>query len=373
MRTLILVKMSLLLCSLAFPAWSSELPKTGISGVYEVMVGTDDAESLISYFAEFGFHTVDEGRLDADEAQQVYGVDSALHSYRLQNADIDSHGLLRILQWDKPLGPGVGYAPPETVGQRMAVMRTKDIVRLHDVFTDLREHAGQPWLPAGPVFDDLYEMDEKGYSISNRRVGVREMGVYGQWFNHVFFQRYGYQIPGYGMINEATPLQTSEFTHHDFMVKGDIEEISRYYQSVLGLKAEKDPVIDGDWQQGPRTVFQMEPGESHWYRGFVSPNNISGKIKLFVATDPGFVRDRSERQRVGEMGMTLHSFYTPKLSMVHQLAEQEGLQPTAIMKNEFGEKSFVFRGPDGVSWQILQQGKIKRAPVTEFKLIEVAN
>ncbi len=352
---------------------AEELPDTGISGVYEVMVGSDDAAPLIAYFGEFGFRVVAEASLTKREARKVYGVPSALRSYRLQNGAIDSHGLLRILEWRELQGPGVGYAPPETIGQRMSVMRTRDVVRLADVFRDLREKAHQPWQLAGPVFDDLYGLMKGELSIQNRRVGVREMAVYGEFFNHVFFQRYGYQIPGYGIVGDHSPLQTSEFTHHDFIVRGDMEEISAYYSEVLGLRAEGDAVIDGDWQIGPRVVFLMEPGESHWYRGFVSPNNACGKIKLFSAMDPAYVRDRSEGQKIGQAGITLHSYYTPKLAMVHRLAVEQGLSPSAIVKNEFGERSFVFTGPDQVSWQILAPGKIRNTPVRESQTVSANN
>ena len=132
------------------------LPDTGISGVYEVMVGVEDPTTAIDYFAAFGFRVVAEADLDAEQARDIYGVNSALTAYRLQNGDVDAHGLLRILHWQAPLGPGVGFAPPETVGVRMAVMRTEDIFRITDVFTDLRDGAEQPWLIAGPVYDDLY-------------------------------------------------------------------------------------------------------------------------------------------------------------------------------------------------------------------------
>ena len=84
-------------------------------------------------------------------------------------------------------------------------MRTRDIHRLADVFADLRDGASEPLLLAGPVYDDLYNATEGVPSIVNRRVGVREMAVYGRWFNHVFFQRYGYTIPGYGVIGEHAP------------------------------------------------------------------------------------------------------------------------------------------------------------------------
>ena len=349
------------------------LPDTGISGVYEVMVGTDNATQLVEYFAEFGFSVTKDASIAAQAAQELYGVRSGLRSIRMQNGAVDSHGLVRILEWEQPLGPGVGYAPPETVGQRMAVMRTRDIFRLHDVFMDLRNKAGQPWLSTEPVFDDLYGLDTGKISIKERRVGVRENAVYGQVFNHVFFQRYGYTIHRYGTINEPAPLPTSEFTHHDFIVKGDLAEVTGYYTSVLGLRAENDPVIDGDWQKGPGRVFLMEPGESHWYRGFVSPNNVCGKLKFFSAMDPEHVRDRSARQRAGELGITLHSLYTPELDYVRELADKQGLEPSAILENEFTEQSFVFTGPDGATWQILEQPALLTEPATKFELLTVNN
>lgn len=341
--------------------------------MYEVMVGTTNAEELVRYFSEFGFHIVAEAGVSSQVAARLYGVESALRSVRMQNGAMDSHGLLRILEWEAPLGPGVGYAPPETVGQRMSVMRTRDIFRLNDVFLDLRTKAQQPWNPTPPVFDDLYQLDSGKVSISDRRVGVRESAVYGAFFNHVFFQRYGYGIPGYGTIDDSSPLQTSEFTHHDFIVAGDLAEVTDYYTSVLGLVAENDPVIDGDWQPGPQRVFQMGRGESHWYRGFVSPNNVCGKLKFFSAIDPALARDRAAHQRVGELGITLHSLYTPKVTEVHQLASEHGLAPSAIEYNEFSESSFVFKGPDGATWQILAKPQISNQPVTKFEILDVNN
>lgn len=355
------------------PSIEATTPDTGISGVYEVVVGTRDAEAMIDYFDAFGFSVVNTASLDATAAKALYGVQSAAKIYRLQNGTIDTHGLIRLIEWATPTGPGVGYAPPETIGQRMAVMRTNDIFRLHDVYTDLRGKAGQPWLPTQPIYDDLYDLDsEERYSITKRRTGVREMAVYGEEFNHVFYQRYGYVIPGYGTIQKA-PLQTSEITHHDFIIKGDMKEVTEYYVTVLGFISENEPVLDGDWQAGPRAVFSMEPGEAHWYRGFVSPNNICGKLKFFAARDPAYVRDRSPHQRLGELGITMHTLYTPNLTMVYQQAVAAKLNPTAIQKNEFSEDGFVFTGPDGATWQILNRPKLSSSPVTKFSLETVNN
>ena len=102
-----------LVCSLVASQISSaqeaaQLPDTQISGVYEVMLGVEEETYAIKYFTAFGFSVVDSSVFTEEEAQALYGVPSALKSIRMQNGDIDSHGLLRILVWDKPLGNGVG-------------------------------------------------------------------------------------------------------------------------------------------------------------------------------------------------------------------------------------------------------------------------
>ncbi|TMM58661.1 hypothetical protein FEE95_04310 [Maribacter algarum] len=344
------------------------LPDTGISGVYEVILGTDDAEYAKKYFADFGFQEFDRSTISAKEASRIYGVDSKLTSYRLQNGKIDSHGLLRILEWEKPLGKGIGYAPVETIGSRIAVMRTHDIFRLYDIYKMAREEGKKLWLPTEPIADDLFGLNTGERDFFNRPIIVRENAVYGQFFNHIFFQRYGYVIPGYGTIEDDTPLKTSEFTHHDFIIDAESMEQMSYLSTALGLKAEEAPALDGDWLEGPKRVFQMEPGFSHVYQGFVSPNNICGKMKFFIPN--GVKPNKSKSQRIGEKGITLHSFYTPKLNMVHELVSEHKLNPTQIVKNEFEERSFLFSDTAGVSWQIIERNeptKSKPATKLEFK------
>jgi hypothetical protein len=119
--------------------------------------------------------------------------------------------------------------------------------------------------------------------------------------------------------------------------------------------------------KGPKQVFQMPDGYSHYYRGFVSPNNICGKLKFFVPR--GQKADLSSHQRVGELGMTLHSLYTPKLNYVYDLIKSEKIVSSTILKNEFGERSFVFTGPDGVAWQIIEKNNIVHKPLQKLNLI----
>ena len=217
-------------------------------------------------------------------------------------------------------------------------MMTTDINRLYDIYSYARQNKKSgTWLPTPPVSDDLFGLNKGGDNdFFKRPILVKENAVYGAFFNPVFFQRNGYAIPGYGTINPNAPLKTSEFTHHDFMIQVKNMSDLSYLRDVLGLKSEGEPSIDGDWMAGPRVTFMMEAGYSHWYQGWVSPNNMCGKLKFFMATSPK--PDRSAHQRVGELGITLHSFYTAKLAMVHELATKNGLKPTTILPNEFGEK-----------------------------------
>jgi hypothetical protein len=344
------------------------LPNTGIGGVYEVMVGTDDAARMIRYFGEFGFTVTDSAVFTEAQALKLYRVPSALKSYRMQNGEIDSHGLLRLLVWQKPLGPGVGYTEPETVGSRMSVMKTDDIMRIYDVFHMLRTQRQERWLPTEPYFDDPLGINaNQGLDFFKRPVGVRENAVYGDFFTHVFFQRYGYTIPGYGTVNPKANLKTSEFTHHDFFIRIDSMAQLNYLQTVLGLKMERKPEVDGDWLRGARAVFLMPQGYSHWYVGFVSPNNICGKLKFFMPR--GAKPDRQANQRPGEMGITLHSFTVPDIASLHARVTAAKLNPTAVMPDEFGEPSFTFRGPEGTTWQIIEKKESKNKPVTKLQIV----
>lgn len=367
MKKIIFVLALFLFCRFSI-AQKEVIPNTGISGVYEVVMGANNSAYTIQYFNEFGFTVIDSARLTKTQSIALYGVASAAKIFRLQNGKIDSHGLLRIIEWEQPLGNGVGYAEPETVGQRMSVMLTSDIIRLEDIYKILRSQQLK-WLPTVPVFDDPLRINKSNeISFFKRPVGVRENAVYGELFNHVFFQRYGYNIPGYGTINENAPLKTSEFTHHDFMILVDSMQQLMYLQTALGLKAEREPTTDGDYLKGPKATFLMPDGYSHQYQGFVSPNNICGKLKFFMASNKS-KPNASAQQRLGEPGITMHSFYTPNLSMVHDLVASHGLKPTGIQKNEFNEMSFIFRGPEGATWQIIEKMNTNNKPITELKTI----
>jgi hypothetical protein len=335
--------------------WAGE--GTGISGVYEVIIGVRDLDYAMQYFREFGFRLNATGFLTRFAAETVYGIPSAVKSYRLQNGNTDSHGLIRLMVWENPSGPGVGYAEPGTIGSRMMGMLTHDVHYLHDIYVSARR-ADEPWLVSPPVVQ--YPLGDPGGGFFERPILSREIAVYGDWCNHLFYQRNGYTVPGYGQIHHSTRLGTSEITNHDFFIRIDSLEQLHYLRTVLGLEADGEPSINGDWLDAPRELYHLKPGETYLFQSWQSPNNVCGKIRYFIPS--GDKPDRSSRQSLGREGITGHTFYTPYMERLWLKAQEEGLSPGPVGPNEFGERSFVFRGPEGATWQIIER---TRPPTNE--------
>ncbi|MBP6185267.1 MAG: hypothetical protein KA479_10025 [Saprospiraceae bacterium] len=336
--------------------WAGE--GTGLSGVYEAVIGVEDLDYAMRYYGDLGFRLTGTGYLNKLAAEALYGVPSGVRSYRLQNGNMDSHGLIRLMVWDKPLGAGIGYSEPGTIGTRMMGMVTTDIYRLYDIYSGARK-SGEAWMVAGPIKQDLLG-DDGPRDFFERPVVTRELAVYGKEWNHLFYQRYGYTVPGYGNIHVATKLATSEVTHHDFFIRVDSMAQLSYLEKILELEADGDPSLNGDWMEGPAVLYHLKPGDTYWFQSFQSTNNVCGKLRFFALL--GGKPDRSAKQRLGYSGITAHTFFTPYLDKVWKAVAEANLRPTPIMPNEFAERCFVFRGPEGATWQIIER---KKAPLNE--------
>ena len=108
----------------------------------------------------------------------------------------------------------------------------------------------------------------------------------------------------------------------------------------------------------------MRDGYTHLYQGFVSPNNICGKLKFFIPLAPK--PDRSEFQKPGQLGLTMHTLFAPDIEKIRlKAAAYPGLSVSKILKNEMGESSFVLKDSVGVTWQIIQKTSTNHAPKTK--------
>ena len=330
-----------------------------IQGVYEYCIGTNDPEPLLRYWAEFGYHPVAEGRLERAAAQALYGVDDGLTAWRLQNGDVTTHGLIRLMAWDSPARPGLALARPLSVGSRWITARTDDIVALRDAYLDDLA-AGQTWLVSDLVRQIIREGQEAA-GFYGRFVGVREMMVVGPYSRQVFFQRYGYEVAGYGTVGPTSPLRVSEATHGGIVVP-DLNHLE-FYTDVLGLKLEKretaapaqpttrsDTTFNGNTDTlGP---LMRTAGETYQYATLVTPAAQVGR--LYVIAPQAIEPDLRDQARPGVSGLGLATYRVTDLADYWQsVSQSEATSVTPILPDEFGQPAFTFIAPDGTSWGLV--------------------
>ncbi|MCS7002088.1 MAG: hypothetical protein NZ518_04485 [Dehalococcoidia bacterium] len=327
-----------------------------ISGVYENVVATTLPDLSIRYWAEFGFRPVAEGTLTAEAAGALYGHASPLRAVRLQHADTTTHGLLRLFIWETLRDQGIGKAPPLTIGSRWFMQRCADIMLIADAFMDARD-AGEDVIVTPPTRAQLRLPEGDKPTILKRRVGVREMMTLSPQLRQAFFQRYGYDRPGYGTIDPAAPLKTSEFTHSSFVIADDTH--GAFYLDTLGMTvAFAQRVMTGD-EPGNAETLMVRPEDRWTIMGFKSPSNICGMFQFYRPMFP--TGDVSGQSSPGSRGLCLSTFRVDDIDAYHARVQDSAARAvTPVLPNEFGEPSFSFVAPDGVFWTIVGEPRLSR-------------
>ncbi len=330
-----------------------------IQGIYENVIGASNREVTLRYWAELGYQPVQEGRLSAEQARALYSVDSALGSVRLQNGAVNTHGLVRLMLWEKPPVPGLGLVRPLTVGGRWLTARTSDIMRLRDAYMDAVTQ-GEEWV-VSELIRNIIREGKEGAGFYERFVGVREMMVLGQETRQVYFQRYGYDVPGYGTIADTSPLGVSESTHMGIVVP-DLSQLD-FYSEVLGLKLENrhevlpaQPDTRPDVTMSGNTAaihpLMRREGETYSFVTFVTPRANVGRMYVVAPQDKQ--PDMRDHSRPGVTGLCLSTYLVSNLEEYRvRISASTATAVTPINANEFGEPSFSFTAPDGTAWALV--------------------
>ena len=188
--------------------------KTGlIGGIFDIGVGVSDLDAAAEFWASCGYRRGPEGSLTAAESRALYNVDSAVTSVRLlhQNA---TAGLIRLMRWQRPTGPGLQMAPLRTHGCRWSVHRTDNIANAY-VHGEVLRKQGKPIHLVGPHYNfDL------GKKIADKRPFREPLAASGDVLlfqpeaQLVAMTRMNFSVPKYGTINTASPLRLSEGLSH---------------------------------------------------------------------------------------------------------------------------------------------------------------
>ncbi len=328
-----------------------------VGGVFEVGVGVPDVAEALVYWESFGYRAGPRGRLSAAQARALYHVDSALESVRLLHQDAD-HGLVRLMVWERPTGPGLGLAPLRTPGNRWTVAKTLDVMSVAN-HARVIEDRGDPINLTELIFrvtgtDELKPFREP-FACK------REVMLFLPHSRHVLVQRYEHDLPNFGNYNRDSFFQASQFTQVGLCYAGEDGAALDFYDGVLGLKRSGDRRVVAEEGGIVALMLPMEAGEELMETDFddvrwgpAPDEQLSGKLRIFRVPAARPEEDIVARSGPGNLGFSLYTLRTHDIEGLHgRVAASNATSVTDILEDEFGQPAFSFAAPDKYVWTVL--------------------
>jgi len=331
-----------------------------IGGVYELCIGTRDPMRDLLYWQRYGYRLERIGTLDSDSAYALYGVHSALKSYRLAHQDAD-HGLIRLMLWENPTNDGLQLTSMRALGNRWGAMLTEDLSHILNHAEDARAQ-GLPITFIPPIRQQIYSASS-GQPFIDDATCVRELILIQPHARQVMFQRFGYHIPHYGKVNPDSAFKCSQITHFGLVVQGD-DSIIDFYEHTLGLLRARDNLITSyEEVKDGANVFQLAAGEHYICTDFDDPRSstnpmlaYSGRLKIIRYSDSASLPNHHAQARPGALGCSLYTYRVTDLDAYHQRVSQSRAHDiTSILTDEFGKQAFSFTAPDGYMWTLMSR------------------
>ncbi|MEA5577843.1 VOC family protein [Anabaena sp. UHCC 0451] len=336
---------------------------TTIAGIYEVCIGVIEPISAIQYWQQFGYRIGEVGELNAETADQLYGVNSPLQAVRLDHQDAD-HGLIRLMSWQNPTNQGLGISSMKVKGNRWTTALTTDLLGILN-HAENAKTAGETIRYTYPYWEVIYQKEQKSRPFLAPAMGVREMLLLQPLTRQVLFQRFGYVMPHYGKINHDAAFSTSQFTHLGLIVQDDSKETLRFYEEVLGLLRVRDDVeTTYESSFAGRDFFELQPGEKFIVTAFDDPRSSRTDLmtarsgRLYIVRFPENIplESRFRFAQPGSLGMCLYTYRVQGIETYFDRIQRSNVQKfTKIVNNEFGEMSFSFVAPDGYFWTLVEK------------------
>ncbi len=331
-----------------------------IGGIYDIGVGVKDLESAIEFWSACGYRPGREGQLSTEQAKTLYGVESAVTSVRLlhQNA---AAGLIRLMQWDNPTGPGLNMAPLRTHGCRWSVHRTDNIANAY-VHGEVLRRQGKPIYLVGPHYN--FDLGKKIADKNPFRETLSASGdvlLFQPEAQLVAMTRMNFAVPKYGTIDTDAPLRLSEGCHMALVIQAEDISIFDFYEEVIGFKRYHQ--VDISYQPGymPSDMFDLTPDETFSEVDFDDPDagddpaeHLPGRLRCFIVRSAKPADDRLALSQPGNLGYSLYTVRVGDLLAMHKkVSASQASGVTDIITDEFGADSFSFVAPDGFTWAVM--------------------
>ncbi|MEZ5513634.1 MAG: hypothetical protein R3F58_07160 [Steroidobacteraceae bacterium] len=328
-----------------------------VGGAFDACIGVPDLIAAIGYWELFGYRVGDIGALDAVAAKQLYGVDSDARMVRLWHQVAD-HGLIRLIQWEQPTGPGLGLAPFKTVGSRWTAAEVTQLGRIV-AHAKYRRDRGDP---IGIFHPDVVPAPGTAREPFRRILSVAmEMAILQPHYRQVLFERVDFPSPLYGKVNPGSMLQGSQFTHCCVVTRGVPADAFDFYDQVLGLVKSGDfDLPHGEIGSSGKDIFQLADGEGFHMHRFDDPRGgeglgkRSGRVIFFNFRDSVEMPDQRHASRPGALGLCLYCWRVKNIEQVREVVLRAGAtQVSDVLRNEFGERAVTLTAPDGTPWMLI--------------------
>ena len=336
-------------------------PSRHIQGLYEACIGISQAIEPIQYWSNFGYHITEQGSLSAEQAEQLYGVRSALTSIRLGHQQAD-HGLIRLMQWDQPLNEGLGTRSMKVVGNRWTAMITEDVMNIMN-HVELAQSQAHDVYVVPPQWAVIYAPKRGGRAFKDPLIGVREMALMQPLSRQIFFQRFNYTVPHYGKVHPSSLFKSSQVTHFGILMQSDDESLVHFYSEVLGLIHVRDDEDRYESSIAGRAIFDLEPGDVYYTSDFDDPRSSktdwtqarSGRLKVIRFPKHVRMENVQTHSNAGSLGLSLYTYRVKDIMFYHQKVNQsKATKVSEIMLDEFGQRAFSFQAPDGFMWTLIE-------------------
>ena len=331
-----------------------------VGGVFEVGIGTADPVAAIAYWQNFGYRVGPTGTLDAAAARALYGVESGLRSIRLLHGGSD-HGLIRLMVWDRPRGPGLALEPFRRQGSLWTGQKTLNMATLHD-HAEIVAARGGPIAVIPPFYTPVVPPAQV-QPFAGPIPGIREMTVVQPEARQVFLEFTDYDLPLYGIVDPHSLFRASNFTHVCLLLQGDSAAPLDFYDQVLGLRRNSTVASSYERATGARRIFELQPGEAYHVIDFDDPRvpenaapgqRRSGRLKTIRLEGRHPVPDRRDRTGPGASGLSHFTLRVAGIDALHEAVRGSGATDvSAVMADEFGRRAFTARAPDGTHWTLL--------------------
>ncbi len=329
--------------------------------MFEVAIGVVDVDAAIHHWEQFGFAVQAKGALERSAAQALYGTDSAVQSYRMGHQHADK-GLVRLMQWEWPIADGLQMAPLRTPGNRWTVQRTDDLLQVW-THAEVARRQGKPIQVLGPVLNARIAAPVVAHQPFVAPVPASyNLQMFQPQWQQIVMQRQGIDTSRLGSLAASSLFHASEVCHYALVVHtGELGRFD-FYDQVLGLHRTAQRRFEYELESPASDMLGLRQGEAFTEIDFDDPRaqddtarSTAGRLRVFAIETATGDEQRIDTQP-GCLGYSMYTVLTNNIETLrHEVSKARSANVGPLTADEFGQRAFTFRAPDGFYWAAIDQ------------------